>query len=101
MLFKRGGEITIGKYCQIANNVIIVTTNHLLDKDLFYRNIKNKNVTIEDNVWMGSGAKIMLGITMGENAVVAAGAVVTKNVDKNTLVAGIPAKMIKKLEFNT
>lgn len=73
-----GGKIVIGKYCQI------VTTNHLLDKDLYYGNIENKDVIIGDNVWIGSGAKIMPGVT-----VIAAGAVVAKDVEVNTVVARI------------
>ncbi|MEV9530546.1 acyltransferase [Aliarcobacter butzleri] len=94
-----GGKIVIGKYCQMANNVIIVTTNHLLDKDLYYGNIENKDVIIGDNVWIGSGAKIMPGVTVGNNSVIAAGAVVAKDVEVNTVVAGVPARIIKKLNL--
>ena len=89
----------IGKYCQMANNVIIVTTNHLLDKDLYYGNIENKDVIIGDNVWIGSGAKIMPGVKIGDNSVIAAGAVVAKDVEVNTVVAGVPARIIKKLNL--
>lgn len=94
-----GGQILIGKYCQIANNVIIVTTNHLLDKDLYYGNIENKDVIIGDNVWIGSGAKIMPGVKIGDNSVIGAGAVVAKDVETNALVGGVPARMIKKLNL--
>ncbi len=76
-----GGKIVIGKYCQMANNVIIVTTNHLLDKDLYYGNIENKDVII------------------GDNSVIGAGAVVTKDVEANVVVAGVPARIIKKLNL--
>lgn len=92
-----GGNITIGKYCQIANNVIIVTTNHVLKGDFYYGNVENKDVVIGDNVWIGSGAKIMPGVKIGSNSIVAAGAVVTKNVANNELVGGIPATTIRKL----
>lgn len=94
-----GGNIVIGKSCQIANNVIIVTTNHLLNTDLYHGNIENKDVIIGDNVWIGSGAKIMPGVKIGNNSIVGAGAVVTKNVEANVLVGGIPAKIIKKLSL--
>lgn len=94
-----GGNITIGRYCQMASNVIIVTTNHLLDSDLYYGNVENRDVIIGDNVWIGSGAKIMPGVSIGDNSVIGAGAVVTKNVDSNVLVAGVPAKVIKKLRI--
>lgn len=94
-----GGKITIGKYCQMANNVIIVTTNHLLDKNLYYGNIENRDVTIGDNVWIGSGAKIMPGVKIGNNSVIGAGSVVTKDVEANIIVGGIPAKEIRKLNL--
>lgn len=54
-------------------------------------------VHIKQNAWIGAGATILPGISIGENAVVAAGAVVTKDVPANTVVAGIPAKVIKSL----
>lgn len=94
-----GGNIVIGKYCQMANNVIIVTTNHLLDKDLYYGNIENKDVVIGDNVWIGSGAKIMPGVKIDDNSVIGAGSVVTKDVDANVVVGGVPARVIKKLNL--
>lgn len=89
----------IGKYCQIANNVIIVTTNHLLDKDLYYKNIENKDIIIGDNIWIGSGAKIMPGVKIGDNSVIGAGAVVTKDVEANVVAGGVPARVIKKLNL--
>ena len=94
-----GGNIVIGKYCQIANNVIIVTTNHLYNKDLYYGNIENKDIIIGDNVWIGSGAKIMPGVKIGNNSVVSAGSVVTKDIESNVLVGGVPARVIKKLNL--
>lgn len=92
-----GGKFFIGKYCQIANNVIIVTTNHLLDSELYYKNIENKDVIIGNNVWIGSGAKLMPGVSVGDNSIIGAGSVVTKDVEANVLVGGVPAKFIKKL----
>lgn len=92
-----GGNIVIGKYCQIANNVIIVTTNHLTNYELYYGNIENKDVHIGDNVWIGSGAKIMPGVSIGDNSIIGAGAVVTKDVEISVVVGGVPAKVIKKL----
>ncbi|AYE62260.1 Maltose o-acetyltransferase [Lactobacillus helveticus] len=53
---------------------------------------------IKKNAWIGAKATILPGVTVGENAVVAAGAVVTKDVSANTVVAGMPAKVIKKID---
>lgn len=53
---------------------------------------------IEDRVWIGLGAIILSGVRVGENSIIAAGAVVTKDVPKNSIVAGNPAKVIKKIE---
>ena len=57
-----------------------------------------KPVLIKKNAWIGAKATILPGVTVGENAVVAAGAVVTKDVPANTVVAGMPAKIIKKID---
>jgi maltose O-acetyltransferase len=92
-----GGRIVIGEYCQIANNVIIVTTNHLTNSELYYGNIENQDVTIGNNVWIGSGAKIMPGVRVGDNSIIGAGAVVTKDVQRDVIVAGVPAKVIRKI----
>ena len=94
-----GGEITIGDYCQIANNVIIVSTNHNIDGGLYYNNVISYNVTIGNNVWIASGAIILPGVNIGDNSVVAAGAVVTRDVPDNVVVAGVPAKIIKKIRI--
>ena len=95
--FRGAGVITIGKWCQIAANVIIVTTNHNINGKLYYNNVNMQDVTIGDNVWLGAGAMIMPGVSIGNNSVVAAGAVVTKDVPPNTLVGGVPAKKLKDL----
>ena len=59
-----------------------------------------KPVKIGCRVWIGSHATILPGVTIGDNAVVAAGAVVTKDVEPNMVVAGVPAKVIKKFDSN-
>jgi acetyltransferase-like isoleucine patch superfamily enzyme len=55
-------------------------------------------IVIKKNAWIGAGATILPGVTIGENAIVAAGAVVTKDVFDNTIVGGVPAKLIKKIK---
>lgn len=95
--FQDRGGIHIGDGSLIGMNVNIATLNHGLD-------MKTRNttyaspVTIGKNVWIGSGATILPGVTIGDRAVVAAGAVVTKDVPEGTVVAGVPAKVVKTIE---
>jgi len=88
------GGITVGDGVQIGPHVTIVTDNH----DFVNRNIlKCRGVRIGSNVWIGAGAAIMPGVTIGDNAVIAGGSVVTRNVEANTIAGGNPAKLLKKL----
>ncbi|WP_317042017.1 acyltransferase [Sediminibacterium ginsengisoli] len=94
-------QVTIGNRVQIGPLCYITDFDHDLHVDLtqpFHRMKDSvEPVTIEDNVWIGAGAKILKGVTIGKNAVVAAGAVVVKDVPADTLVAGVPARVIKIL----
>lgn len=87
------GGIEIEDGVQIGPEVAIVTTNHDFHD---HNTLICKPVHINKNVWIGCRATIMPGVTIGENAVIAGGAVVTKDVPANTVVAGVPAKIIKK-----
>ena len=93
-----GGKITIGDNCLIAPHVSIISTNHLYKKSLLIRENdwdENKNfVTIENDVWIGSHAVILPGVKIRKGAIVAAGSVVSKNVDEYTIVGGVPARPI-------
>lgn len=90
----RGG-IIIEDNVMIAPNVTILTTNH----DYHNRNILYcKKVHIKDNAWIGSGSIILPGVTIGVNSVVGAGSVVTKDVENDCVVAGNPARIIKKIK---
>ena len=96
--FQDRGGIIIGDNVFIGMNVIISTLNHGID--LKYRNTTYPSkVIIGNNVWIGSGANILPGITIGDNSIIAAGALVNKDVDSNCLVGGVPAKIIRKLEI--
>ena len=94
--FQDQGGITIKDGCQIGHNVVIATLNHGLSPEARGDNIPAP-VTLEHNVWVGSNATILPGVTIGENSIVAAGAVVTKDVPANTLVGGVPANFIRAI----
>ncbi|HEY4785760.1 MAG TPA: DapH/DapD/GlmU-related protein [Bacteroidales bacterium] len=91
------GGITIEDEVQIGPNVNIITEGHPLNP-VERKKLIVKPVFIKRNAWIGAGATILPGVAVGENAVVAAGAVVNKNVLANTVVAGVPAKIIKTIE---
>lgn len=87
-------SITIGKAVKIAQEVIIRDSdNHGIIRPSYK---KTAPIVIHDNVWIGTRTTILKGVTIGEGAIVAAGAVVTKNVPLHTLVGGVPAKIIKE-----
>ena len=90
------GGITIEDEVQIGPRVNLITENHPLEPSDRKSLLLNR-ILIKRNAWIGAGATILPGVTIGENAVVAAGAVVNKDVAANTVVAGIPAKVIKVL----
>lgn len=95
--FQDHGGITIGDGCQIGHNVVFATLNHgICPNDR--KNTYPTPITLGKNVWIGSNATILQGVTIGDNAIVAAGAVVTKDVPANTIVGGIPAKHIKSIK---
>lgn len=82
----------------IGPNVSIITSGHPLEPSRRRDGVTAAPIVIERNVWIAAGATIIGGVTVGENSVVAAGAVVTKDVPPNSLVAGVPAKVIRMLE---
>ena len=93
------GNIKIGDNVLIGLNVVCRTANHNFKKEI---NINKQghsygNIEIEKNVWVGANCIILSGVKIGEGAVIAAGAVVNKDVDSYTIVGGVPAKLIKKI----
>lgn len=91
-------KVTFGDDVMLGPGVLISTATHPLDPHKRRKGIESaKAITIGNNVWVGMGAKILEGINIGDNAVIAAGAVVNKDVLANTLVAGVPARLLKEL----
>ena len=88
------GGITIEDDVQIGPRVNLTSENHPLDPQ-DRKTLLLGSILIQRNAWIGAGASILPGVTIGENAVVAAGAVVSRDVPANTVVAGIPAKVVK------
>jgi acetyltransferase-like isoleucine patch superfamily enzyme len=90
------GGITIEDDVQIGPKVSLITENHPLDPSN-RKSLDLKSILIKKNAWIGAGAIILPGITIGENSVIAAGAVVNKNVPANTVVGGVPARVIRNI----
>ena len=96
--FQDQGGVYIGENSLIGHNVILATLNH--DMDPYHRaDLHPKPIHIGKRVWIGSGSMILPGITIGDNSIVGAGSVVTKDVPPNVIVAGNPAKFIKNIDI--
>lgn len=94
--FQDQGGITIGDGALIGHNVVLATVNHALEPEKRRRN-RYAPIRIGENVWIGSNATILPGVTLGDWAVVAAGAVVTKDVPPMTVVGGVPARVLRTI----
>ena len=95
--FQDHGGVTIGDGCQIGHNVVFATLNHGIPAEKRCHTYPAP-IILGKNVWVGSNATILQGVTIGDNAIIAAGAVVTKDVAANTIVGGIPAHLIKRID---
>ena len=94
------GPVEIGNNVNLAQGITVTALNHNFsdtNKRIDEQGVSTNSVTIEDDVWVGANAVILPGVTIGEHCVVAAGAIVTKDVPPHSLVAGVPAKVIKKI----
>ncbi len=92
------GEVVIGDRVLIGYQTLILSSNHCIPTHpdhIFSAGHVKKRVTIQNDVWIGSGCKILPGVVVGEGAVVAAGSVVTKDVAPFSIVGGVPAKLIR------
>ncbi|KAA6130961.1 sugar O-acetyltransferase [Cupriavidus cauae] len=90
--------ITIGEDVQIGPNVQLLTPTHPVDPELRRQKYEAaKPIVIGNNVWLGGGAIVLAGVTIGENSVIGAGAVVTRDIPPNVVAAGNPARVIREI----
>lgn len=95
--FQDQGGITIGDGALIGHNVVLATLNHDFSPEK-RSTLHPAPIVIGKNVWIGANAAVVPGVTIGNGAIIAAGAVVTKNVPENVVAGGVPAKIIKRLD---
>ena len=98
------GPVCIGNHVNLAQGITVTALNHNFEdttKRIDEQGISTKPVVIGDDVWIGANAVILPGVTIGRHVVVAAGAVVTKDVPDNCVVGGVPAKVIKQLAISS
>lgn len=95
------GPVCIGSHVNLAQGITVTALNHNFEditQRIDQQGITTKPIVIGDDVWIGANSVILPGVTLGSHVVVAAGAVVTKDIPDNCVVAGVPAKVIKQLE---
>ncbi|KGL42433.1 acetyltransferase [Listeria newyorkensis] len=90
------GGITLDDYVLIGPRVNLITVNHLIEPSN-RRGLSTKPIHIKKNAWIGAAATVLPGVTIGENSIIAAGSIVTKDVPDNVIVVGAPAKITKKI----
>ena len=94
------GPVRIGNHVNLAQGITITALNHNFsdaEKRIDEQGVCTTPVVLEDDIWIGANAVILPGVTIGQHSVVAAGAIVTKDVPPHSLVAGVPAKVIRKI----
>ena len=94
------GPVTIGSHVNMAQGITVTALNHNFtdtEKRIDEQGVSTSPVTIEDDIWIGANATILSGVKIGQHSVIAAGAGVTKDVPPHSLVAGVPAKVIKQI----
>lgn len=94
--FQDQGGITIGDGALIGHNAVLATLNHDFSPEK-RSSMHPAPVVIGKNVWLGANVTVVPGVTIGDNAVIAAGAVVTKDIPAGTIAAGVPAKVLREL----
>lgn len=96
----QGATISIGDRTMIAKDAVVFASNHdISNPDLGYLQEVGAAISIGSDVWIGSGAKILAGVNIGDRSIIAAGAVVTADVDPYCIYAGVPASKIKVFDM--
>lgn len=98
-IFNNHESVTVGDFVSIGPRTVLVTFNYKTDdwkKPMMYKRVRTyKPITINDDVWIGSGCIILAGVTIGRGAIVAAGSVVSRDVAPYSVVGGVPARLLK------
>jgi acetyltransferase-like isoleucine patch superfamily enzyme len=94
--FQDQGGVAIGDDCLIGHNTVLATLNHDLDPSR-RADMHPAPITIGSNVWIGANVTVLPGVTIGDNAVVAAASVLTKDVPDNAIVVGSPARVVRSV----
>jgi acetyltransferase-like isoleucine patch superfamily enzyme len=97
-------HVSIGEQCIIADRVMLIDFDHNVaevERPIRVQGIYKRDVRVGNNVWIGYGAQVLRGVTVGDNAIIGASAVVTKDVPANAVVAGAPARVIRMREAPT
>jgi acetyltransferase-like isoleucine patch superfamily enzyme len=98
------GPVILGNYVMLAQNIVISGLNHGYEDVTIpprLQKVTTKQITINDNVWVGANSSITAGVTIGKNAIIGAGSVVTKDIPAYCVAVGNPARVIKQYNFET
>jgi acetyltransferase-like isoleucine patch superfamily enzyme len=98
------GPVKIGNYVMMAQNIVISGLNHGYEDITTpprLQKVVTKQITIEDNVWIGANSVVTAGVTIGKHAIIGAGSVITKNIPEYSVAVGNPARVIKKYNFES
>lgn len=92
------GWVRIGDFVQIGPNVTLTTAGHPIDPELRRKGLQyNMEIDIQENAWLGAGVIVMPGVTIGANAVIGAGSVVTRDIPPNVVAVGAPCRVLREI----